>query len=325
MTAKKESKKSARKGGFKMSFLYSLEDLEEIFPDIYEMYQELRDKPPLPFEIWEIEQQAELEQEENRIAREEALETLRENLEKDLARAKKEEASLWLVTQEEMAAIQEHPELLPVWNEEELFPTGPREKLPKACIQANGEIRYLMEVALLMHGEVVRRHTVWETWEDGDSLELNPFGEELLTQNTTYDLGRYGRARLEFLREFHPEDFRKLWERKNLNRHAHMIETEALAMARDLKAANLTRWELTEELKTRDPKQYTGLENNLEATIRQMVMDQVVYRTWTNHEDSLLNQEPLTLEQLTEPIPEPRKTWQEVEERHQARLQQQQK
>lgn len=90
-------------------------------------------------------------------------------------------------------------------------------------------------------------------------------------------LGLWGRRRLRYLKAHRPFLYDDLLFSGQLEQHLHAIDDDATAMAEHL-TAQLSRAEgLTEALKTQDQLEWVRRMNSLQARVREMVNEELIY------------------------------------------------
>ncbi|WYE94912.1 TnpV protein [Fusobacterium animalis] len=90
-------------------------------------------------------------------------------------------------------------------------------------------------------------------------------------------LNRMGRARLKFLQEEKEENYYILLATGELMPHLLKIQEEAEEMREKMLPQMKKKWGLTEQLKIDNQMEWVGLMNNLEATMREMILNQLIY------------------------------------------------
>ncbi|WP_369771141.1 TnpV protein [Fusobacterium sp. CM1] len=90
-------------------------------------------------------------------------------------------------------------------------------------------------------------------------------------------LDRMGKARLKFLQEEKEEEYYILLATGELMPHLLKIQEEAEEMREKILPQMKKNWGITEQLKIDNQMEWVGLMNNLEATIREMILNQLIY------------------------------------------------
>ncbi|WP_310786430.1 TnpV protein [Fusobacterium animalis] len=90
-------------------------------------------------------------------------------------------------------------------------------------------------------------------------------------------LDRMGKARLKYLQEEKEEEYYILLATGELMPHLLKIQEEAEEMREKILPQMKKNWGITEQLKIDNQMEWVGLMNNLEATIREMILNQLIY------------------------------------------------
>jgi len=100
---------------------------------------------------------------------------------------------------------------------------------------------------------------------------------ELSLSETEQPIGKYGRMRKAYLKEYRPV----LWNRLILSEklYPHLLEIEQAAQSRlELMMPELMKTaEITESLKASDPMKWTGLMNNCKAQAEEIILNELIY------------------------------------------------
>jgi hypothetical protein len=99
-----------------------------------------------------------------------------------------------------------------------------------------------------------------------------------LPEHTNYTIGKYGRMRLEFLKNHRKGTYTTLLTQCTLNEHLHNIEQEAREQV-DLTLSLLVKERgITEELKATNHILWTQEMNNAKHCAEEIVLNEIVYR-----------------------------------------------
>ena len=99
-----------------------------------------------------------------------------------------------------------------------------------------------------------------------------------LGEQTTYEIGKYGKLRLAFIKQHRRGTYTTLLTEKRLNEHLHSIDGQTHEQI-DLHIAQMAkRMGVTEELKASDPMRWVQMMNNIKASAEEIVLKEVVYR-----------------------------------------------
>ncbi len=98
-----------------------------------------------------------------------------------------------------------------------------------------------------------------------------------LTEEEQMPLGKYGRMRLQTLKEQQPSLFARLLLSGQLMHQLHEVDCAALRRTDILLPQMMTKVGLTEELKSEDPLQWAGAMNAIAAQIEEILLAELVY------------------------------------------------
>ena len=99
-----------------------------------------------------------------------------------------------------------------------------------------------------------------------------------LGEQTSYEIGKYGKLHLEFMKKHRRGTYTTLLTENRLNEHLHNIDEQAHEQL-DLHIAQMAdRLGVTEELKASDPVRWVQMMNNIKASAEEIVLKEVVYR-----------------------------------------------
>lgn len=99
-----------------------------------------------------------------------------------------------------------------------------------------------------------------------------------LGEQTSYEIGKYGKLHLEFIKQHRRGTYTTLMTENRLNEHFHNIDLQAREQIDLLTAQMAERMGVTEELKASDPMCWVQMMNNIKASAEEIVMKEVVYR-----------------------------------------------
>ena len=112
--------------------------------------------------------------------------------------------------------------------------------------------------------------------ENGITYSLG--GDELyypvleIPEGTHYDIGKFGRMRGEFLKEYRHSEYMKLLLSGELNQYLHEFEEECNEMMELIVERMKMKEGVTEELKAKDQMKWVGRMNNIRARAEEMVV-----------------------------------------------------
>jgi hypothetical protein len=117
------------------------------------------------------------------------------------------------------------------------------------------------------------------------SLELrykqigDQFYPELeLPEQTDYEIGKYGKLHLAFLKNHRRGTYTTLLTEGRLNEHLHTIDEKAAALMETEVKKLAARNGITEELKATDQMRWVQEMNNVRACAEEFVLREVIYR-----------------------------------------------
>ena len=97
-----------------------------------------------------------------------------------------------------------------------------------------------------------------------------------LGEQTTYEIGKYGKLHLAFMKQHRRGTYTTLMTENRLNKHLHSIDEQAHEQLDLLTAQMAERMGATEELKASDPMRWIQMMNNIKASAEEIVMKEVV-------------------------------------------------
>ena len=99
-----------------------------------------------------------------------------------------------------------------------------------------------------------------------------------LGEQTTYEIGKYGKLHLEFIKQHRRGTYTTLLTENRLNEHLHGIDEQAREQM-DLHIAQMAeRIGVTEKLKVTDPMRWVQMMNNIKSGAEEIVLKEVVYK-----------------------------------------------
>ena len=99
-----------------------------------------------------------------------------------------------------------------------------------------------------------------------------------LGEQTSYEIGKYGKLHLEFIKKHRRGTYTTLLTENRLNEHLHRIDKQAHEQI-DLHIAQMAKqMGVTEELKASNPMRWVQMMNNIKASTEEIVLKEVVYR-----------------------------------------------
>ena len=99
-----------------------------------------------------------------------------------------------------------------------------------------------------------------------------------LGEQTSYEIGKYGRLHLAFIKQHRRGTYTTLLTENHLNEHLHGIDEQAHEQL-DLHIAHMAeRMGVTEKLKASDPMRWVQMMNSIKASAEEIVLKEVVYK-----------------------------------------------
>lgn len=95
---------------------------------------------------------------------------------------------------------------------------------------------------------------------------------------THYDIGKFGRMRGKFLKEYRHSEYMKLFLSGELNQYLHEFEEECNEMMDQIVEQMKMKEGVTEELKAKEQMKWVGMLNNIRARAEEMVMRKTVVK-----------------------------------------------
>lgn len=99
-----------------------------------------------------------------------------------------------------------------------------------------------------------------------------------LGEQTSYEIGKYGKLHLEFIKQHRRGTYTTLYTENHLNEHLHNIDLQAREQLDQLTEQMTAQMDVTEELKASDPMRWVRLMNNIKSLAEEIVLMEVVYK-----------------------------------------------
>ena len=99
-----------------------------------------------------------------------------------------------------------------------------------------------------------------------------------LGEQTSYEIGKYGKLHLAFMKQHRRGTYTTLLTENRLNEHLHSIDEQAHEQLNLLTAQMAERMGVTEELKASDPMRWIQMMNSIKTSAEEIVLKEVVYR-----------------------------------------------
>ena len=126
--------------------------------------------------------------------------------------------------------------------------------------------------------EVLRKHIIGE---NGISYTLGEDGlyypDLRLPEGTHYEIGRYGRMKVEYLKENRRALYLDLLLSGKLNEYLHQTDEECYQMMERLVEQMKASEGVTEELKATDQMAWVGAMNSIRSRAEEIVLTELIY------------------------------------------------
>lgn len=99
-----------------------------------------------------------------------------------------------------------------------------------------------------------------------------------IPEGTYYDIGKLGRMRGEFLKEYRHSEYVKLLLSGELNQYLHEFEEECNEMMNQIVEQMKIKEGVTEELKAKNQMKWVGMMNNIRASAEEIVVREIMER-----------------------------------------------
>ena len=99
-----------------------------------------------------------------------------------------------------------------------------------------------------------------------------------LGEQTSYEIGKYGKLHLAFMKQHRRGTYTTLLTEGRLNEHLHGIDEQAHEQLDLLTAQMAKQMGVFEELKAYDPMRWVQMMNNIKASAEEIVLKEVVYK-----------------------------------------------
>ena len=99
-----------------------------------------------------------------------------------------------------------------------------------------------------------------------------------LGEQTSYQIGKYGKLHLEFIKQHRRGTYTTLLTENRLNEHLHNIDLQAHEQINLITAQMAKQMGVTEELKASAPMHWVQMMNHIKASAEEDVLKEVVYK-----------------------------------------------
>ena len=104
------------------------------------------------------------------------------------------------------------------------------------------------------------------------------YPELKMPEQTNYEIGKYGRMRLDFMLKHRRGTYTTILTEGQLNEYLHEIDEQAAELMEITMARLADERGITEELKTADQMRWVQEMNNIKASVEEIILREVVYR-----------------------------------------------
>ena len=99
-----------------------------------------------------------------------------------------------------------------------------------------------------------------------------------LGEQTSYEIGKYGKLHLAFIKQHRRGTYTTLMTEGRLNEHLHRVDVQAHEQI-DLHITQMAKqMGVTEELKASDPMRWIQMMNSIKTSAEEIVLKEVVYK-----------------------------------------------
>ena len=99
-----------------------------------------------------------------------------------------------------------------------------------------------------------------------------------LPEQTDYQIGKYGRMHLDYIKQHRRGRYTTLLTEGNLNSHLHEIDAQANEMLETIIPRLADERGINEDLKARDMLRWVAEMNNIKASAEEIVLREVIYQ-----------------------------------------------
>lgn len=99
----------------------------------------------------------------------------------------------------------------------------------------------------------------------------------MLSEQTNHDIGKYGRMRLNYLKQHRRGTYTTLLTEGRLNEHLHEIDVQAREQVERIIDQMSTRMGVNEVLKSADPLRWMLEMNNIKASAEEIILAEIIY------------------------------------------------
>ena len=104
------------------------------------------------------------------------------------------------------------------------------------------------------------------------------YPELKMPEQINYEIGKYGRMRLDFMLKHRRGTYTTILTEGRLNEYLHEIDEQAAELMETTMARLADERGITEKLKAADQMRWVQEMNNIKASVEEIIMQEVVYR-----------------------------------------------
>jgi hypothetical protein len=93
-----------------------------------------------------------------------------------------------------------------------------------------------------------------------------------------FEIGRFGRMHLDYLKKHKKVLYNELFSSCRLNEYLHDIDTQALEMFRLLVKQYAAAQGITEQLKAENQMEWVGRMNNIRSCAEEVILNEIIYK-----------------------------------------------
>ena len=99
-----------------------------------------------------------------------------------------------------------------------------------------------------------------------------------MPEQTNYEIGKYGRMRLDFIQKHRRGTYTTILTEGRLNEYLHEIDVQAAELMESAITRLAEERGITEELKAMDPMRWVQEMNGIKASVEEIILNEIVYR-----------------------------------------------
>ena len=99
----------------------------------------------------------------------------------------------------------------------------------------------------------------------------------MFCRNTNYKIGKYGRMKLKYLKNYKKAKYLHLLMEGNLNKYLHQIDIECTERINEIISKLVQQEHITEELKVANQIEWVQAMNNIKAIVEELAFNEVIF------------------------------------------------